>query len=94
MSRLIDADSILLSLDKRRTYELDAGRNKAYGKGVRDSIKDVENAPTVDAIPVERIISWSNKRYRETQMDVSIVDVLEAWQQNRGRDSERTMETL
>lgn len=29
------------------------GRNKAYGKGVRDAMKDIENAFTIDAIPVE-----------------------------------------
>lgn len=40
-------------------------------------------APTIDAIPVEWIISWSNKRYRETQKDVSIVDVLAAWKQEQ-----------
>ena len=52
MSRLIDADALLLALDKRKTYELADGRNRAYGKGVRDAMKDVGKQPTVDAISV------------------------------------------
>ena len=52
MSRLIDADALLLALDKRKTYELADGRNRAYGKGVRDAMKDVDKQPTVDAVPV------------------------------------------
>ena len=42
----------------------------------------------IDAIPVEWIMSWSNKRYRETQMDASIVDVLEAWQKEQEAQDE------
>lgn len=52
MSRLIDADALLLALDKRKTYELADGRNRAYGKGVRDAMKDIGKQPTVDAAPV------------------------------------------
>ena len=48
-----------------------------------DSIWHIDHAPTVDAIPVEWIMKWSNKRYRETHRDVSIVDVLEAWQKEQ-----------
>ena len=54
MSRLIDADALLLALDKRKTYELADGRNRAYGKGVRDAMKDVDKQPTVDAVPIVR----------------------------------------
>lgn len=50
--RLIDADLLLLALDKRKTYELADGRNRAYGKGVRDAMKDVDEQPTVDAVEV------------------------------------------
>ena len=53
MSRLIDADALLLALDKRKTYELADGRNRAYGKGVRDVMKDVDKQPTIDAVPVK-----------------------------------------
>jgi hypothetical protein len=43
----------------------------------------INEMPTIDAIPVEWIMKWSNKRYRETRRDVSIVDVLEAWQKEQ-----------
>lgn len=49
--RPVDADDLLLRLDKRMTYE--AGRNHAYLKGVRDAMKEIDAARTVDAIPVE-----------------------------------------
>lgn len=52
MARLIDADPLLLALDKRKSYELANGRNRAYGKGVRDAMKDVDDQPTVDAVPL------------------------------------------
>lgn len=45
--RLIDADALVVDLEKRYTYEMADGRNKAYGKGVRDAIKDIWDAPTV-----------------------------------------------
>ena len=54
-----------------------------YRNGLEVAIYELEIAPTIDAIPVEWIMKWSNKRYRETQRDVSIVDVLEAWQKEQ-----------
>lgn len=45
--RLIDADALVVDLEKRYTYEMADGRNKAYGKGVRDAIKDIWDTPTV-----------------------------------------------
>ena len=50
---------------------------------IRDIKALISVMPAIDAIPVEWIISWSNKRYRETQKDVSIVDVLAAWKQEQ-----------
>lgn len=52
------------------------------------SLAIIKGAPTIEAIPVEWIMKWSNKRYRETQRDVSIVDVLEAWQKKEQEASE------
>jgi hypothetical protein len=59
--RLIDADALSENLDKRRTYEVMNGRNKVYGKGVRDAMNDVDAAPTIDAIPME----WIEDMLRE-----------------------------
>lgn len=49
---LINREAVLEYLEKRRTYELMDGRNKAYGKGIRDAMKDIESQPAVDAVPV------------------------------------------
>ena len=48
---LISRSDIMMYLDKRKTYEMMDGRNKAYGKGVRDAMKDIESAPAVEAVP-------------------------------------------
>ena len=73
MARLIDAEALKESVRKKF---------KALPDRCEINIL-VNAAPTIDAIPVEWIMKWSNKRYRETQRDVSIVDVLEAWQKEQ-----------
>ena len=81
MSRLIDADALCTHIENEfdGVCVYDVSGNEA----AREFCDMVDIAPTIDAIPVEWIISWSNKRYRETQKDVSIVDVLEAWQKEQ-----------
>lgn len=84
--RPIDADDILLRLDKRMTYE--AGRNHAYLKGIRDAMKEIDAARTVDAIPVEWLKQWHDKLkgmgeyQRERAEDISFV--LGLWQKEQG----------
>jgi hypothetical protein len=80
MNRLIDADALSENLDKRRTYEIMNGRNKAYGKGVRDAMNDVDSAPTIDAIPVE----WLREKMQKPLItSANPFDyVLEAWEQD------------
>ena len=85
--RLIDADALLEYLDKRRTYEVMDGRNKAYGKGVRDAMKDIESAPTIDAIPVE----WLRKVRNDDKLtldDVETIDLLLAWWQQEQEEQD------
>lgn len=60
---LISREEVLEQLDKRRTYELMDGRNKAYGKGIRDAIKDIETLPSVPAVPLEPLCEWLAERY-------------------------------
>lgn len=55
---LISRKEVLEYLDKRRTYELMDGRNKAYGKGIRDAIKDIEAQPSVPAVPLDKLCEW------------------------------------
>jgi hypothetical protein len=60
---LISREEVLEYLDKRRTYELMDGRNKAYGKGIRDTIKDIEAQPSVPAVPLDKLCEWLAERY-------------------------------
>lgn len=55
---VISRKEVLEYLDKRRTYELMDGRNKAYGKGIRDAIKDIEALPSVQAVPLDKLCEW------------------------------------
>lgn len=55
---LISRKEAIEYLDKRRTYELMDGRNKAYGKGIRDAIKDIEALPSVPAVPIEPLCRY------------------------------------
>ena len=57
---LISRKEALQYLDKRRTYELMDGRNKAYGKGIRDAIKDIEAQPSVPAVPLDKLCEYLN----------------------------------
>ena len=81
--RLIDADALSEYLDKRRTYEVMDGRNKAYGKGVRDATKDIENAPTIDAIPVEWLREWQDEVGTINEWWPIIERIIEVWQQEQ-----------
>lgn len=47
MAQLIDRTELILLLDKQKTFAMMDGRNKAYYKGLRDAIKEIEEAPTV-----------------------------------------------
>lgn len=79
VARLIDADALKHKIDQEEGRRIEPG----WYDGIDTCREIIENAPTIDAIPVEWIMSWSNKRYQKTQMDVSIVDVLEAWQKEQ-----------
>ena len=68
--RLIDCDALKIVSTGRRNR-----RNYVWA--------DITAVQPIDAIPVKWIISWSNKRYRDTQRDVSIVDVLAAWKKEQ-----------
>lgn len=82
MARLIDADALLEYLDKRRIYEVMDGRNKAYGKGVRDAMKDIESASTIDAIPVAWIQQFCKDDISEDDQ-IAIGWMLGVWQKEQ-----------
>lgn len=88
--RLIDADTLYEHLDKRRTYEVMDGRNKAYGKGVRDAMKDLASALTVPAIPVEWLRRYTavgvapiGNRLTEGNERLIVHRILNEWQQEQ-----------
>lgn len=58
MPRYIDADELLLQLDKRKSFE--QGRNNAYYKGLRDAKKILEDTPTADVVERKKG-RWLNK---------------------------------
>ena len=78
--RLIDYDAL-------EQYAVEYQERHKGDELTRGEFKLIDNfmfeCPKTDAIPVEWFMKWSNKRYRETQRDVSIVDVLEAWQKEQ-----------
>ena len=83
--RLIDGDALSEYLDKRRTYEIMDGRNRAYGKGVRDAMNDVDAAPAIDAIPVgwmrDKILGYAS-RLKSTET-AALVRVMQMWQKEQ-----------
>lgn len=84
--RLIDADALCVHIEEEfdGVCVYDVSGNEA----AREFCDMVGIAPTIDAIPVDWIMKWSNKRYQETQRDVSIVDVLAAWQKEQEAQDE------
>lgn len=81
--RPIDADALREYLDKRRTFEAMDGRNKAYGKGVRDAMKDVDAAPTIDAVPVEWLRQKAEENSHYAEPYFAFAYVLHEWQQTK-----------
>ena len=55
--RLIDADALYEKLDKHKVtiYETGNSRSWTYGDGIRFVMERIENAPTIDAIPMDWI---------------------------------------
>lgn len=77
----------LVDYDALEQYAVEYQERHKGDELTRGEFKLIDNfmfeCPKTDAIPVKWIIKWSNKRYRETQREVSIVDVLEAWQKEQ-----------
>ena len=72
--RLIDADKLWKHKFKSASERMDL--TVRYMKGWNDAICSiVENAPTVDAIPVE----WIKKYEKHDDLAASIYRMLEAW---------------
>ena len=53
--RLIDANALYEKLDKHKATIYETGNNRSwtYGDGIRFVMERIENAPTIDAIPMD-----------------------------------------
>ncbi len=69
--RLVDADALK---DNMFHY---AAPEMVWDRG--DIEHKINEMPTIDAIPISWIISWCFKRYMETEVEISVPDMIEAW---------------
>ena len=84
MSRLIDADEII---------------KETWGVVIKDmfhmdetvdviSRKDIDNAPTVNAIPIEWINNWLNTG-RNAKYFIPMMKMVEEWEKENANDKEK-----
>ena len=78
--RLIDADALKARIEQEEDREYDA---TGYLLHMTDSLPVIDNAPTIDAIPVE----WLQKKRKYASegdsLDVGIAEVLDMWQKEQ-----------
>ena len=74
--RLIDADALPNELFKKHVHDEEELEPMLY---FEDAVKVVENAPTIDAIPVEWLRKWP-KSLRE---GAYVRDILTDWQKEQ-----------
>ena len=85
MSRLKDADALIANMEQWYCKDCDRRKGKKNGKyktlyeigeapckacGVMDAMEDIENAPTIDAVPVVRCENcqyWQPPTYQEQE---------------------------
>lgn len=78
MQRLIDANEIL----KEDHQHYDYWSDEFYV-----TVRDIENAPTVEAIPIEWIKEWANN-YCDWSQEKLIECLLRTWNKNRRGEKE------
>lgn len=86
---LIDKDALLGAIDKERQILIEQERLGAEHIVVHHARRLVEDAPTIDAIPVE----WLNERHRKAcgEADTDLMDAItvlcneyHVWQKEQG----------
>lgn len=65
--RLINADKVVDEFVKIVPYIIESETEKAYDRGLTLGYFIVQNAPTVDAIPIEWIEKYVKKSYRKAK---------------------------
>lgn len=76
--RLIDADVFKTEYENLITWV----SHRAEKARLREFIKDIQNQPTVKAIPVEWIKKWMEK----WTPDLSVAEMLKDWEKENARD--------
>lgn len=89
MSRLIEADKIL-----QKTWKVET-KDMFHMTEIVDvvSAKDIKEAPTVKAIPIERLKKFANERALNDGMDgywhfwgTDLLQMIEQWEKENGID--------
>ena len=76
MARLIDADTLPSALFQKHVHVEEALEPMLY---FEDAVKVVENAPIIDAIPVE----WLRKWPKDLREGAYVRDILMDWQKEQ-----------
>lgn len=69
-----------------RTIDADALKDNMFHYAAPEMVWDrgdiehkINEMPTIDAIPIPWLIAWCFKRYMETEVEVSVPTMIEAW---------------
>lgn len=78
--RLIDADALPNELFKKHVHDGEELEPMMY---FEDAVKVVENAPTIDAIPVEWLKKVRKDASEGDSLDVGIAEVFDMWEKEQ-----------
>ena len=79
--RLVDADALPSALFQKHVHDEEELEPMLY---FEDAVKVIENAPTIDAIPVEWLKARKTKYYEDWGLvPVSVEEALTMWQKEQ-----------
>ena len=77
--RLIDADKLRESIDCKLLCGIPISPvHEAYNDGVHQALYDLDDAETVEAIPIEFLDKWFGNNYN------AFTDLMMAWEKENG----------
>ena len=80
--RLLDADALIDDI-KNNLWDWETVDGITATTVLKQTITDIKNQPTVDAIPVEWINRWYDRNYMYA--DIEIDDLLNDWKEENGK---------
>ena len=81
--RLIDGDALENAIDKRRQLLVEREMFGAEHVIVHHARRLIEEAPTIDAIPVTWLCEYSGNHYDATGREVTVLEALRQWRQEQ-----------